>query len=346
MSSCLFEPKNTSIIEWLARSLYIVFSPILYRQVRKDVLDEIARLRVAMHKKGHPTAQFKLDFSVSSPGLGDTFVVVVLMRYLSDLGFLPIIMITNYSISQLKFLRAAIANEFPTNKVILRFADDPQPEEIDVDFFAEGQRSSQDLTPFVFPLLKAIYEDSVLNPDHLKPNLEKNRNVGDSLRGRPVIGIGVRHSANLPFRNPSDEITLKDLTYLAKQFPNAEVRWFGEIEHFSKFVQSYSDSLVKLRIDLNFQSARSYLEAIRETTTMDVWFQRWGGGIDLGVIFSDVPYVRVSNDVAGGVISRFTLTHGPAWRSSNQYFYFESFYSQLFVACRIRQVRKLLKVSF
>lgn len=139
------------------------------------------------------------------------------------------------------------------------------------------------------------------------------------------IGFGVRRETELglrsqdsSFRNPPDHLVLADLLEVLSAFNKSEVVWFGAHSHFKSIMDQLQTRHLRSRV--RYQKTKKTLEAHQEVQDMVLWFQRWGGGIGLPFLFSEKPYLFISNDVVA--TSLFFNRSGMfgSWSKNNQTF--------------------------
>ena len=258
------------------------------------------------------------DKSITSPGLGDLVVNFHLLELLVEAGLSARIQLNNFSPREVTRLTRAFELLFPevfATKRNLLFVGASSGG--DLRLFEQEIQLGLDTSRYSIPLMSALY------PHWLgrgKADLQRYRwfDPREKQTGPTLIGFGVRHSSGDEFRNPPDKLILRDLKALSAAFPGCTIRWFGEKDHYSEFQEDHSVDLARHSVRLEFQKSQEYFEALLEAKLMDFWFQRWGGGISVAPLFSNIPYKIISNDVPGSKISGFTGRRQPPWRLPGQ----------------------------
>jgi hypothetical protein len=259
-----------------------------------------------------------IDKSLTSPGLGDLVVNFHLLEFLRRAGFDARVELNNFSSREITRLTDAFKLLFPkvfaTKQNILFVGISSGA---GVRLFEEEMKLGLDTSRYAIPLIAALYPHW-LGRGMVELGSHRRFGLREQHTGPALIGIGVRHSRADQFRNPPDIVTLRDLKALSSAFPGSTIRWFGERDHYLQFQAAHRVDLARHSVLLEFQKSKEYFEALSEAKLMDFWFQRWGGGISVSPLFSSIPYLIISNDVAGSKISGFTGRGQLPWRLPSQ----------------------------
>lgn len=263
-------------------------------------------------------------------GLGDILIFAALANYLAVLGVTVTIRLDFQASQRLggkKSIRENEALDLLTSlldpKVRFLLAKSKNADK-DCDFMFERYASNR-ATPFAPALftLSLLYKSQVINPLRYEPSLPgvngaPPREISKAkINEVRKVGFHVRSSDYSVERNPDPRIVRKDLASLLDIFPNAQIVWFGDRQEYEKLLTVLRGTNERTE-RLTFQKATSYKDAIAETTKLDFWFQRFGGGIGASVLFSKVPYMIVSADVPATRLYRYRHWSVVPWAGKQQ----------------------------
>jgi hypothetical protein len=291
--------RDTSMLGLLARNMWRISAPILpsVRAHVKSVRKQLKTLENAKNDAALKPAVMVFDLTANTLGYGDFIVCLMLVKYLKDLGLSAELSIQGSwppngerKNARKQFLEIAASqgvdvlpshSSINVNERILLFGEDVE----------KGNRISRK----AFTLTSLIYDSKTLNPFGIPPILDREIQSNRSHNFDRVIGFAVRNSEFGKWRNPPSTLVLRDLKNLLSISANSKVIWFGDEKQFSCMSIHFPREIAEGRLD--FQKSKDFVGAFRESLTCDFWFQRWGGGINLGPIFSATPYLMYSNDV-------------------------------------------------
>lgn len=306
---------------FIARLLQLTVKCLPFKQFawHANVVErEKARLLTLRDQDPGMEITIVIDKSITSPGLGDLVVNFHLLEFLVETGLNARIQLNNFSSREVTRLTEAFELLFPRVFAIKRnLLSVGISSGGDLRLFEREIKLGLDTSRYSIPLMSALYSHWL---GRGKADLRPYRWFGlrEKQTGPALIGFGVRHSSGDEFRNPPDILTLRDLKALSTAFPGCTIRWFGEKDHYLRFQEDHRTELARHSIRLEFQRSQEYFEALLEAKLMDFWFQRWGGGISVAPLFSNIPYKIISNDVPGSKISGFTGRRQPPWRLPGQ----------------------------
>ncbi len=295
--------KQKGLISIISRTALWIFPTKFIRSSRSLVSEEYQRIkRVA---RGFPNKKLVLilDDSSNSPGLGDKLVMLMVAKYLSDLG--KMVEVRQVGASEVSLASTRSLTSFLGLNVI-----EVDPHRIDLEhemsehvIFHSNVMSRADISSLCLSLISRVYLCRELNPKGIRPSCKppedvpEDRNFTENKVGLQV-GIGVRNSSTAVFRNPPQDTIVQDLLSISRAFPASQIKWFGEVEQFERVSAIVQQVLSSSGSKLSYQTSTDFFSAITEVQGCDVWVQRFGGGINIPIIFSSIPYVLITNDIA------------------------------------------------
>ncbi len=266
------------------------------RASHKDAFDEYQKLCRLIKLERKPPYCVWVDQSESAPGFGDLLIAIALANQLSELGFATSFFWTDDSDSATKWEKSETIANFLSKQVSI--LSQAQLDDFSADSIVFNSRvcNNLDVSVPAFQLLALINmkKNQLIAPQAPIWPIEIRKE--SAKQNGPIVGIHVRRSPHALFRNPSDKLTIRDIKKLSKLIVNAQLRWFGELEHFISFTEKYSRKLTRSRVRLTYQESRGFSRAALEALGCDFWFQRWGGGIGAALWFWHTPYLMISND--------------------------------------------------
>ncbi len=141
------------------------------------------------------------------------------------------------------------------------------------------------------------------------------------------VGIHVRGSRHNQERNPSKYLTLKDFHDLNRIFPGREIRIFSDPQ--PEFLSSLIQEALTQGVNVSMQKSSNFNDVINEILGADFWFQRKGGGTSVPVLYSKMPYIMLSSDLAARQMYGISNRKFGAWSGSNQHFVTSVLHSNL-----------------
>lgn len=294
-----------------------------------DARQEAARIRKFIQSGGR---QFRILYSEKSsfPGLGDYLVTVTLANFLEKLGFVCDFQLKDFEdeYSDREAERRRILRKFGPKVVV----DSREPT---LGIFNTRVSEGKDISAPMLSLISLLRQDHRINPRGLSPALV-NHLSPDGTKQRPqdfFVAIHVRAAGHAPDRNPPDDLVIKDLVEISRLFPNIQIRWFGEKAKFDSIRQLVS---TRLADTLTFQHSSSFSEAADELENCLFWFQRSGGGIGVYALFSAIPYLILSTDVAATRLYRRKGLSLVPWAGKWQQYHIQVFTQQKSLASALR----------
>lgn len=118
-------------------------------------------------------------------------------------------------------------------------------------------------------------------------------------------------------RNPSIDSLIRDVEELSSIFPDTELRIFSSSNGLVTAREALSDSYTRCQI--SFQRSSNFVDATKEVLKSKYYFQRLGGGMSVGPMFSRVPYLVLSP--WAGWVSYAYRNRFPIWANTNQKYY-------------------------
>jgi hypothetical protein len=271
-----------------------------------------------------------VDFNSNFPGMGDFLVVVVLANVLARSGLkvnffgVPVReyrhqVKANYPVvdntRQAKMLE--VATSLCKVDISLLDSEEKLSELLQSStqhvLFRESLTMREDISHHCYGLINDLVADKSMGfeSSHVRDSL-----CAEYTEGAPGhIGFHVRSSDFDHHRNPSLAIAMRDLRAIITSFPNHEVRFFGERDSFESLHKNLEDCEAER---FRFQRSKSFQDATVEAIQSDLWFQRLGGGIGTGVMFSQTPYLILSGDIPAIRLWKGNQRSPIIWSSARQ----------------------------
>lgn len=278
--------------------LIIHLAPLrAFRRSHRIAREEARKIRQFIVGGGK---SFRLVFSEANcyPGLGDFLTTVALSRFLEDAGWN-----CQFVLEPDKDGQAELSDE----KAIVTSLYGPRkfasPDGEVHTIFQDSLDLGVDITGPTLALISMLYEDRTINPQRLKPTIFDNQafsNSQSNLNNR-FIALHVRSSAHDLNRNPPLHLVIQDISAILATFPGMHMRWFGEREKFNHVLSLLPE---ELQGRISFQRSSSFHEVGDELLNCMFWFQRSGGGVGVYALFSQIPYLILSADVAASRLYR------------------------------------------
>jgi hypothetical protein len=318
--------EETKVLSSIARWILWMLSSSEIRSARLNVKHEFDEL-VSQHKNSSgsgKTLVILLDQSALSFGFGDAMLVLMLGKYLLDLGYVTEIRyipsLTPKTVSISKLCEVINLPLRTVNAPLTHSSVNAEEEHI---LFGADVAAGRDISKFCLALVSRIYRSPILNPQTIKPILRPfqvrpAQHISPSSGVRLQVGMAVRNQGYSRFRNPPEETVLADLYSICRSFPGADVIWFGDKEQFARVLDKARSKLLLGQCTLVFQKSEDYYSAIAEASRCDVWVQRFGGGIHVPIIFSSVPYVVVTNDMGAVLMVDYKNRKIGSWAEAGQ----------------------------
>ena len=272
---------------------------------RSLAIDEAARLT-----KLDPGTPLTLhyDLSVESDNLGEIVACLLLAKYLARSKF-PV----NFVLSMAEFSGSSEDSEYVTfNKrqsELQSIAKQMSKDEFVLTICESRPAGDRPSNPLGHVLFEELYRSrtpiiqATLSLFSIPKFIEKFGDPKNLVDWDPsgYIGWNVRSSSLNSARNYwSDKLLVEDAQTLAGNFPELEIRVFTDENGRQKFREVASRQAVLETMltqgKISFQRAEDFSGAATEVAGCNFWFQRLGGGVNLFPLFSEMPFLMLSED--------------------------------------------------
>lgn len=293
-------------------------SLLLVRLGAKRAVSKLA----GFSKKNREDHIFVYSPEVALPGFGDFLMDIVLLRCVASL--IPIRQVyfdkklgpeTWMHLFKTKQEQMARLSEF--SKIFQNVVD--QGLIFESDKYDLGQKDIQELIGWK-SIRRSVHTAGnvyLVNLLAKKYDLDLRKTFDWNPKGS-FVGVHLRTSNHNLDRNPNFRKVYEDLLDLGKAFPGHKIKIFSQ--PIPTYFKTLQDKLYDDGIEIVFQSAKNYLDAIKEALECDFWFQRLGGGMSVPILYSAMPYLFISGDVATHRTYGLKGDKFGAWSAENQIF--------------------------
>lgn len=252
--------------------------------------------------------QIIYNLEAESPNLGELTVSLLFARYLARYGFHVSFVLVAPNLSKLP---NTIAKRYESNLLAQMHSLGRELADGCFEFKEAPSRSNvKDLVDWSSHVLFGEFilnRTPILTHIHLLFGIrELVHDFGDPktlVQWTPsgYVGWHIRESTIDSARNyGSNRLLLEDAVALTKAFPSLKIRIFTTESGRSRITQACSEIVGLRRLfdsgRLQFQRSLDYPEAVIEAAGCNFWFQRLGGGIGIIPLFSEMPFLVLSED--------------------------------------------------
>lgn len=319
--------KEIRILSPISRGFLWITSTNEIRRTRIKIEQEYRTLR-SLLGRSPGTRSIKIVIVFDQPamsfGYGDSLVVLMLAKYICDLGYsVELRCIPSSKPNAVSIERLCKNVQLPLSIVVAGGAGYSRSAGGEHILFNSDVDAGRDISRFCLTLVSKIYKSRTLNPLSIRPILmpvsgNHLRHEESDRTTRLRIGMSVRNQKYSTFRNPPEDTVLLDVLSVCINFPVSDIVWFGDKEQFSRVFVQVQSELLRRECALVYQNSTDYYSAIEEALACDAWIQRLGGGMSVPIIFGQKPYAIITNDIGAIKLFDYSRKKVVSWASAEQ----------------------------